>query len=277
LTAVEIGKRVEDMQVLTQQRCKGLLTIFDTTPPDQHASPESLRVSYSHRAIRDYVFAYPGLLETNMTSASEENAWNPTQQWANAHLWLLKTLSPPTAKRSSSGTTNSKATTLHVWTPLSSALESSLELHTNTGKFPLTYIDAALTTAIFLALRSETGHDLPQYPSSSASTTPSASTSPTTLTTALDLTVLLNLTAYIALKAKTTDRREVRHALDYSRGMRKRMGVGGEEVWLSGRGRERLRKEFEKGRQDGEALLEYYAKAVRFGVSKPEIEVPEWV
>jgi hypothetical protein len=277
LTAVEIGKRVEDMQVLTQQRCKGLLTIFDTTPPDQHASSECLRVSYSHRAIRDYVLAYPGLLETNLTNASEENAWNPAQQWANAHLWLLKTLSPPTAKRTSSGTTNSKATTLHVWTPLSSALESSLELHTNTGKFPLTYIDAALTTAIFLALRSETGHDLPQYPSSSASTTPSASTSPTTLTTALDLTVLLNLTAYIALKAKTTDRREVRHALDYSRGMRKRMGVGGEGVWLSGRERERLRKEFEKGRQDGEALLEYYAKAVRFGVSKPEIEVPEWV
>jgi hypothetical protein len=142
-------------------------------------------------------------------------------------------------------------------------------------------MDAALTTAVFLALRSETGHDLPQYASSShassTSTTPSASTTPTTLTTPLDLAVLLNLTAYIALKAKTTDRREVRHALDYSRGMRKRMGVGGEEVWLSGRGRERLRKEFEKGRQDGEALVEYYAKAVRFGVSKPELEAPEWV
>jgi hypothetical protein len=89
--------------------------------------------------------------------------------------------------------------------------------------------------------------------------------------------VLLNLTAYIALKAKTTDRREVRHALDYSRGMRKRMGVGGEVVWLFGPDRQRLRKEFERGRQEGEALLEYYAKAVRFGVSRPEVEVPEWV
>ncbi|CAN9388955.1 unnamed protein product [Alternaria alternata] len=281
LTAVEISKRVEDMQALTQQRCKGLLSIFDTTPSDQHASFESLRISYAHRAIRDYFLAYPGLLQTSLSNTSEENNWNPAQQWANAHLWLLKTLSPPTTKRSSNGNTNSKASTLHVWTPLSSALESSLELHIATNKFPLTYIDAALTTAIFLALRSETGHDLPQYASSShaasTSTTPSASTTPTTLTTPLDLAVLLNLTAYIALKAKTTDRREVRHALDYSRGMRKRMGVGGEEVWLSGRGRERLRKEFEKGRQDGEALLEYYAKAVRFGVSKPELEAPEWV
>ncbi|KAL1793098.1 hypothetical protein ACET3X_008080 [Alternaria dauci] len=286
LTAVEISKRVEDMQALTRQRCKGLLSIFDTTPPDQHASFESLRVTYTHRAIHDYFLAYPGLLKTNLNNnKSEENTWNPAQQWANSHLWLLKTLSPPTARRSSSGNTNSKASALHVWTPLSSALESSLELHTATNKFPLTYIDAALTTAVFLALRSETGHDLPQYSFSSSSSshtpsttpTPSTSTTPTTLTAPLDLAVLLNLTAYIALKAKTTDRREIRHALDYSRGMRKRMGVGGEKVWLSGRERERLRKEFEKGRQDGEALLEYYAKAVKFGVSKPEIEAPEWV
>lgn len=55
------------------------------------------------------------------------------------------------------------------------------------------------------------------------------------------------------------------------------MGAGGEQMWLFGEGRERLRKEFERGRQEGEALLEYYAKAVRFGVSKPEVEVPEWV
>jgi hypothetical protein len=288
LTAVEISKRVEDMQALTQQRCKGLLTIFDTTPPDQHTSTESLKISYTHRAIRDYFLAYPGLLETSLNKASEESNWNAAQQWANAHLWVLKTLSSCISKRTSSnsnGNTHStRAPPLQVWTPLSSALESSLELHTTTTKFPLTHVHAALTTGVFLALRSETGHDLPQYPSSSPSTstsaTPStttASTTPTTLTTPLDLAVLLNLTAYIALKAKTTDRREVRHALDYSRGMRKRMGAGGELVWLFGSGRERLRREFERGRQEGEALLEYYAKAVRFGVSKPEVEVPEWV
>ena len=289
LTAVEISKRVEDMQTLTQQRCKGMLTIFDTTPPDQHASTESLRISYTHRAIRDYFFAYPGLLETSLNNASEQTNWNVPQQWANAHLWVLKTLSSSTPKRTSSNsnTNSSRAPPLQVWTPLSSALESSLELHTATNKFPLTYIHAALTTGVFLALRSETGHDLPQYPSSTASSSTSTSTSttssasaattPTTLTTPLDLAVLLNLTAYVALKAKATDRREVRHALDYSRGMRKRMGAGGEQVWLFGEGRERLRKEFERGRQEGEALLEYYAKAVRFGVSKPEVEVPEWV
>jgi hypothetical protein len=283
LTAVEISKRVEDMQVLIHQRCKGLLTIFDTTPPDQHASSETLRISYTHRAIRDYFLAYPDLLEANLNNPSEGNYWNPAQQWANAHLWALKTLfAPPpktTISNKNSNGSSSRPAALQVWTPLSSALESSLELYTSTNKFPITYMHAVLSTAIFLALRSETGHDLPQYPSSSSLPCPSTSASPTptTLQTPLDLAVLLNLTAYIALKAKTTDRREVRHALDYSRGMRKRMGVGGEAVWLSGKGRERLRKEFESGRQDAETLLEYYAKAVKFGVSKPEVEVPEWV
>jgi hypothetical protein len=255
LQEVEVSKRVEDMHALLLLRCNSLLSVFDTTPPAQHADPSYLKVTYTHRAIRDYFLAYPGLL-TNFPTVS----WSPTQQWANSHLWVLKTLAPPTK-----GT----ETPLGAWGPLSLALEAGLGLYAETKKFPLTYMDAALTTAVFLSLKSETGSDLPQFPA----TPPS----PTTLSTCFDLAVLLNLAPYLALKVKTTDRKDIRHAIDFSHGMRKRLGAGGEDRWLGARGREKLRAEYNKSRTDVDALLEYYAKAVRFGTAKPVVEPPEYV
>jgi hypothetical protein len=59
--------------------------------------------------------------------------------------------------------------------------------------------------------------------------------------------------------------------------MRKRLGVGGEERWLAGKEKEKLRAEYGKGRGDVDALLEYYAKAVKFGSKMPVVEVPEYV
>jgi hypothetical protein len=260
LKSTEISKRVEDMHALTHNNCKGLMSVFDTTPPGQQLpSPENLKVTHTHRAIRDYFLAYPGLLTTNQ---STEVIWNTTQQWSNAHLWALKTLSPPTKITDAP---------LQIWTPLSSALETALTLYAKGNKFPLTYTDAVLTTAVFLHLKSEMGSDLPHFPSSTS--TPST----TTLTTVFDLAMLLNLTPYIVLEIKTIDRKDVRHAIDFGREMRKRLGVGGEERWLAGKEKEKLRAEYGKGRGDVDALLEYYAKAVKFGSKMPVVEVPEYV
>jgi hypothetical protein len=261
LKPAEVSKRVDDMHTLSRKTCRGLVSVFDTTAPGQHASPESLRVTYTHRAIRDYLLDYPGLFTNSDSSSNPLSSWSATQQWSNAHLWILKTLSPPTKPTGQ--------TPLAIWPPLSLALESCLTLFSSTEKFPLTYMDACLSTAIFLHLKSETGSDLPSFPSP----TPSSTSSTTTLTTTLDLAVLLNLTAYIVLKAKDTDKKDIRHAIAFSREMRKRLGVGGEEKWLGGK----LMAEYGKGRQDVDALLEYHAKAMKFGSKMPVVEVPEFV
>jgi hypothetical protein len=103
------------------------------------------------------------------------------------------------------------------------------------------------------------------------------------LTTPLDLAVFLNLQAYVAVKVKDADRKVVRHAIDYSAAMRKRIGVGGEHVWLgtkekgNSRGLERLRVEYGKNRSEVDALLEYYVQAVRWGKKPPAFDVPETI
>ncbi|KAF1943450.1 hypothetical protein EJ02DRAFT_510967 [Clathrospora elynae] len=278
LKPAEAAKRVDDMHIVLNMSCKNLISVFDTSAPGQHARSEDLRVTYTHRTISDYLYAYPGLLKKIPTVLM----WSPTQQWADAHLWVLKTMqqqpSTPTATAtpaSLSSSSFSSSTPLALWTPLSSALSAASTLFSKTNIFPQTYVHAALTTSVFLHLKSATSSDLPQFPSSSGSSTP---LSATTLTTSFDLAVLLNLSSYIALKAKTTDRKDIRHAIDFSREMRKRLGVGGmEELWLSGRGNEKLRAEYGKGRGEVDALLEYYVKVVRFGTTKPHINVPEYV
>ena len=103
-------------------------------------------------------------------------------------------------------------------------------------------------------------------------------TLPTTPTTPLDLAVLLNLREYIALKAKTAEKKDVRHAIEFGREVRKRLGLEGmERRWLGGKGRERLREEYGKERKEVDVMLVAYAKSVRFGGVKSGVEVPEYV
>lgn len=269
----EVARRIEDMRFQLTQRCKNLFAVFDTTPPGQPGQPltlpdvEDLRVTYTHRTIRDYLLSQPELFSKIPPHASTLFA---SQQWANAHLWSLKTLSPhPTAP-------------LRIWFPLSNALETSLALFTETKKYPLTYMHAALTTAIFLHLKAEAaGSDLPYFPITSNSN-PTPIQQAMNLTSSLDLATLLNLTIYVAVKAKGAERKYVRHAIEFNREMRKRWGKGGEEAWLGGGGGgqggvERLRAEYNRVRTDTDALLEYYGRAVKFGASKPAVEVPECV
>ncbi len=68
----------------------------------------------------------------------------------------------------------------------------------------------------------------------------------------------------------------MRHAIDYSGKMRRRIGVGGESEWLGGRGCQRLRVEFGKNRTEIEGVLEHYAKAMKWGKGR-EFNVGEVV
>ncbi|KAF9692282.1 hypothetical protein EKO04_009464 [Ascochyta lentis] len=282
LKTAEVSQRIDDIRQILTYKCRNLFSIFNTQDPEQRTpsilSPEALKVTYTHRSIRTFFLSSPAQKGKLLTTTL-----NPTAAWANAYLTTLKTLIPP----STSGT-------MPIWGTLSRCLESSLTLTHQTSKLHLSYLDSALETAL--------AHHT-QTPSSSSSSSLASSKRPTSsypsapllivsdlpqfptipLSSALDLAALLNLHLYIAARAKDADRKTARHALDYSAAMRRRVGVGGEALWLgtkeagSGRGLDRLRGEYARSRAEGEAVLEYYAQAVRWGKKAPVLEVPETV
>ncbi|OSS54859.1 hypothetical protein B5807_01797 [Epicoccum nigrum] len=135
---------------------------------------------------------------------------------------------------------------------------------------------------------------------------PSFAGAETQVASALDLAALLNLRDYIGLKAKDADRKTARHALEYSAAMRRRVGLGGESLWLgeptgprglrdsvrptavrttggdAGAGAAAgdlrlLRAQYAKKRDDVEALMQYYTLAVRWGKKPPALEALEAV
>ncbi|KAJ4343959.1 hypothetical protein N0V95_006509, partial [Ascochyta clinopodiicola] len=215
LKTAEVAQRIDDMRHTLTYKCRNLFSIFNTQGPEQRTpsidSPESLKVSYTHRSIRTFFLSSPAQKGKLLT-----NDFNPTAAWAAAHLMTLKTLIPPTT----SGT-------IHIWTPLSHCLEASLNLTQQTNKLHLSYLDSALETAL--------AHHT-QTPSSSSSSSLASSKRPTSsypatpihltsdlpqfpgvpLTSALDLAALLNLQLYLGARAKDADRKAARHALDYS-------------------------------------------------------------
>ncbi|KAL6709776.1 hypothetical protein ACN47E_001205 [Coniothyrium glycines] len=256
----EVNKRTDDMRALLHYRCKNLFTVLDTSPPfsPSGTNPNSLKVTYTHRVIHTYLTATPSVF-----SSLPPQTFLPADQWANAHLWTLKTLDRSSPVR------------LAIWPPLAAALDYALRVHAATGKFPLTYTHACLSTAVFQHLNAEPGSDLPQHPAHSTGTgTSTAPAPPTRLASALDIALLFNLHVYIALKAKTCEKKHLRHAGEFSRALRRQWGRGGETAWV--RGHEALRGEFGKPRAEAEALVEYYAKVVRIGVKRPGVEAGEW-
>lgn len=243
-------KRVEENRALLTNTCRSLITAFDVSNPEEpetRGRPQSLKVTYAHRVIRSILVPKP----------TSENPFDPTTQWSLSYLLTLKSLRPCTP----------------TWPALSLALNTALLRFEQTKKLPATYLDAALSVALTHHAKDPSSADLPGYASPHAAADSTAITSPTS---PLDIAVLLNLTSYVALKAKTADKKEVRRALEFSRAVRKRMGRGGEQKWLAGKGREQLREAWGAERSDVEALLEYYGKSVKFGSAKMFVEVPEY-
>jgi hypothetical protein len=246
LKSAETKRRVEDMRDLMLQKCKSLFTIFDTSSPEHPESrgrPESLKVTYTHRIIRSFLSA--------QTQPPGSTPFNPIAQWANAHLWTLKTLHA------------SNDSDLGLWALLAACLESSCLMFAQNEKYPLAYVESASSSALIHYTKNPSTSDLPSFPSN-------------LINSFLDLAVFLHIQPYIAIKAKNMDKKDIRHAIDFSREMRKRIGSTGEMKWLGVKGREELRKEYAEGRTDVDALLEYYGKTVRFGSAKTWVEVPEW-
>jgi len=284
LKTAEVTQRVEDMRQILTYRCRNLFSIFNTQDPELRSSspliedPSPLRVTYTHRSIRAFFLASPAQ-KGKLTTAD----FNATAAWAAAHLHSLKTLIPPP----SSGK-------MTVWAPLARCIESFLLLSAQESKHHISYLSSALDTAL--------AHHA-QSPSSSSTSSLASSKRPTSsypaapvvistdlpqfphvaLTSPLDLAVLLNLQVYTAVKAKDLDRKIVRHAIEYSAAMRRRVGVGGESEWLGSgwkekgakKGWEKMRAEYAKGRGEIDAVLEYYTQAVKWGKKAPEFDVGE--
>jgi hypothetical protein len=282
LKTAEVVQRIDDMRQILTYKCRNLFAIFDTQNPEERTptmdSPERLKVTYAHRSIRAHFLSSPAQKGKLLA-----NDFNTTSAWAASYLVTLKSLTPPTT----SGT-------MSVWAPLSHCIESALALTSQDSKAHITYLHAALEAALAHHTQSPTSSSSSSLASSKRPTSsyPSAPVVVTSdlpqfpsilLTTPLDLAVFLNLQAYVAVKVKDADRKVVRHAIDYSAAMRKRIGVGGEHVWLgtkekgNSRGLERLRVEYGKNRSEVDALLEYYVQAVRWGKKPPVFDVPETI
>lgn len=284
LKTAETSQRIDDMRHVLMYKCRNLFEIFDTQPPERRTpsidSPDALKVTYTHRAIRTFF-----LSETTQKNKRLPSDFSTTTAWASAHLHTLKTLTPPTISGK-----------MLVWTPLARCLESGLSLSSQDGKAHISYLTSALDTALAHHTQTPTGSSSSSLASSKRPTSsyPAAPVVITTdlpafpgilLTAPLDLAVWLNLQSYTAVKVKDADRKTIRHAIDYSAAMRRRIGLGGEAAWLgardkgtgSGRGLDKLRTEYARNRGEVDALLEYYVQAVRWGKKAPVLEVPETV
>ena len=288
LKTAEVAQRIDDMRQILTYKCRNLFSILSTQAPEQRTpsldAPESLKVSYTHRSVRVHL-----LSPAAQKGKPPAHAFNTTRAWATSHLTTLQTLVPPPT----SGT-------MRVWTPLARCIDAGLALAAQDGRLHMSYVHAALETALAHHTQTPTAAS---SSSSSSSLSLASSKRPTSsypaaplvltsdlpsfpgilLATPLDLAVLLNLQAYVAVKVKDADRKVVRHAIDYSAAVRRRIGVGGEAVWLGtkdkgdGRGLDKLRAEYGKNRTEIDALLEYYVQAVRWGKKPPAFETPETV
>ncbi|KAF2683464.1 hypothetical protein K458DRAFT_46854 [Lentithecium fluviatile CBS 122367] len=252
LTSLEVLTTIDDMRNLLKFKCKTLLAIFEAGPMDEARSDKvdlkNFRVNYMHRCIRDFLRSET--IRGRVKEATHYDALNTDENWANAHLWTLKTLTP-------------RNDNMPIWDALTNCIEYALRLEAASKCIRLTYLDevsAALTHHLSIYLLADM--DFP----------PGA-----TVQSFLDIAVLLNLSGYVAIKTdKAADRKEIRHAMDYAKDVRKVIDAGGEEKWL---GKRAMLREAYSSSSPPElaALLEYHTKSVRFSTQKPFVELPEWV
>ncbi|KAF1953991.1 hypothetical protein CC80DRAFT_135094 [Byssothecium circinans] len=256
LTMSEVLSRVNSMRVLLRTKCKTLLSIFEAKAPEgsliSDATTSDLlyfRVTYTHRCIKDFI--QEDSMHQRILTATGNDALKTEEHWANAHLWSLKTPIP------------SKDGKIAIWDMLADCIEHALRLETSTKRVRLTYLDeVSATLDHYIFTNPITSLDLP-------------STASTTVSSFLDIAVWLNLSGYIKVKARTADRKLVRHAWDFSKEMRKMTGIGGEEKWVRGRGR--LREAYARVDTEVVALLKEHRKTMRIGSPKVAVDMPEWV
>lgn len=243
----ELLPRIESLRNLLKFKCKGFLTMFEAVPPDEASSDAAnltnFKVNYKHRCIRDFMRSKSSQSLTRQAIGFE--SFNTDEHWANATLWTLKTLPP-------------KEDNMPIWDHVADCVEYALRLEDADKKVRLTYLEE-----VAHVIRSHKDLPVMDFPRGPA------------VESFLDLAIWLNLFGYIAIIAKRVERREVRHAFEYRRQMRKRLLFGGEEKCLGGR--KMLKEVYMRPAPELDSLLEYYTKVVRIGTPKPSVEIPNWV
>ncbi|KAF2794964.1 hypothetical protein K505DRAFT_407227 [Melanomma pulvis-pyrius CBS 109.77] len=258
LRPTELTKRLEDMLSILKVQCKNFLTVFEgsagANEPDEEAvssvaDPRRLKINYSHRSIKDFVQSRPVL--EKIRQATGGDAFNSDEYWANASLWALKTLRPQQ---------KAQKQVFPVWEDLAWCMEYALRLEEKDNKVRVTYLDEVGRAGIGERHDTIAAMDLPRGYATE---------------TFLDIALWLNLTGYVRIKAKTAERKDIKHAMEYNRAVRKMLGTGGEDRWIGER--RRLKAAHMNTSPELFLLLEYYAKLVRFATPKAHMEMPEYV
>ncbi|PVH96511.1 hypothetical protein DM02DRAFT_631904 [Periconia macrospinosa] len=255
LTMSEILSRTSVMRNLLKSTCKNLLSIFEAQAPEGNLIADAtasdlvhFRVNYTHRFIKDFIEG--DSIKQKILAATGYDSLNTDENWANAHLWSLKTVL-------------TKGSKIQIWEPLADCIEHALRLEASTKRVRLSYLDEVSATL---------DHYLFSNPISSLEL---PCTHNVTISSFFDLAVWLNLSGYIRIKVKTADRKMIRHGSEFNKDMRKMLGVGGEEKWINGRGR--LREAYQKSDPELNALLKEYRKTMRITSPKITADMPEWV
>jgi hypothetical protein len=257
LKSAELTKRVEDLCALVRDQCKNFLTVFasaqeDEDEDDEQNDPNSLKVNFSHRCIKDFIQSGPTWEQIRQNTGYD--TFNPDENWANASLWELKTLQDQPSEAGED--------ILPIWETLAWCIEYALRLEEKDKKVRVTYLDEVGRAAI--AERQEFVKD-------NATDLPEGAP----ISTFMDIAVWLNIAGYVSIKAKDVNRKELRHAIDYFRTTRKRLGTGGENRYIGDR--KRMKVAYDSTTPELVQLLEYYAKAVRFATPKPHVDIPEGI
>ncbi|KAJ4301200.1 hypothetical protein N0V90_003291 [Kalmusia sp. IMI 367209] len=255
LTTGEVLTRAERMRNVLVFKCKNFLSIFEAVPGEEKRNSVEVadlahyKVNYAHRCIRDFIRTYE--MRSRIAKATGYEAFIEDEYWANAHLWTLKTLQVREGK-------------LYIWDALADCIEHALRLESTDQRVRLTYLDevnATLATHLTNPATPVTIMDLP----------PGG-----TVISFGDIAVWLNLTNYLTIKARSADKKDLRHAMEYAKDVRKRLTAGGEDKFIGKRSN--LKESYERVDQDLASLLEYHTKSsLKLGSPKITKDMPEWV
>lgn len=255
LTTGEVLTRAERMRNILVFKCKNLLSIFEAVPAEEKRNSVEVadlahyKVNYAHRCIRDFIRTYE--MKSRIAKATSYEEFVEDEYWANAHLWTLKTLQVRGGK-------------LIIWNALADCIEHALRLESKDNRVRLTYLDEVNATLAEHLVNPETPVTVMDLP-------PGA-----TVNSFGDIAVWLNLTNYLTIKARSADKKDLRHAMEYAKDVRKRLRAGGEDEFISGRGK--LKETYEKVDPDLASLLEYHTKSsLKLGSPRITKDMPEWV
>ncbi|KAF2016210.1 hypothetical protein BU24DRAFT_422561 [Aaosphaeria arxii CBS 175.79] len=253
----EVTQRVDHMHSLLSNQCRDFLAVFEaseSTDDGRHGKlkEKQLKVTYAHKCFKDFIHSQR--IQEQILHITGNGYFESDECWANSRLWALKTAR---LERGPMGKTH-----IAIWEELAWCIEYALRLQEKDNKVRTTYLDEVGFAAIIEHqenIRNDET-DLPEGMQAESF---------------LDIAVWLNLAGYVTIKAKGAERKANKHAVEYYRTMRKRLGPGGEMKWIGGK--RCLTTAYNTTNPEIFQLLDYYAKPLRFATPKPFVEIPAGV